>query len=745
MKKEKKKLNNQGAVLLFVICVVAMVSLIGSVLLIRTANARDAEEQERKANETFYKAEGGSNDLVGALEQISQDAVKMAFSDLMVNYTNLESEKDRRERYAKIFKQIVSEKINKSSSAQNLIRTALNMPLKDDEDTNDDDLDIKVDFGSVISGEFETDPDEKQKFTIKDVTFSYTENGSQTTIRTNINIEADVPKVGKAISNGSLCQFQDFALISGGNLEDPIERVSTQEKKIIGNTFVEKDLIVAGYTKSGTQKKPVTVSFVDSKKLLVKGNIIVKNGAQLNITNSKTNLNSGYGVWAKNLNVSSGGTLKVLANSYIADDLNLSGTDSTAIFNGDINLPVSYVGYNGGENASEKNSAITINTGKNINLDMSSLSNLVLRGNTYIQDKLWEETDVNGKTNDALNKLGVLQGESVAYKDMQAMYLVPSECLRSKQNPMIDSDYFKLSESEQKSMMLSMSFETQKGGNPYLFDLTPYLDSANPYVTRFSILSPAGETFVYFYLNFKSTVAASQFFTAYLETEKGTLVKDQVKNLASSKISLAKNNYTISNYFTLNKEVNSGYQYEEPTKEFSYITVESGKAKQRYNGLFSMFRFDAMTVIDEKYNVIEEAIVNKSVLESADTSLKKFSYNSGEGGSSKLRFYVVNGDLEVDAALFSEFNNEKGIILVNGEIDFTNAVNLDFTGLIIATGGVKLNTGMTIRSDEAVVTKLLQEKDVAKFFKGYSNDTDSSDTYVSSESVRISFENWRRN
>ena len=711
---KKLRHNQDGSALIFVIACISILSVFGSMLLVKTTNNRDMKEREKKAQAAFYAAESGSMEFASALETLCQDAVKTAFSDLMVEYTKLSTDTERSERFASVFQKILLDKLQKDNGAKELLENALGATSPVTVSMNPSDV------TTITSTEVTKKTD---TIVLKNVKFSFKDSsGNNTTITTDIKVDALIPDVKKGMVAGACAEFYDFALICGGNAFSLSG--SNNVQKVNGNVFIEKDLTV--------NQNSDNVSFLNADKFLVKGGINIDH-AKVKFDNTGIS-GIGKGIWAGNISIGESGNLNAKnCNVYVADDLTISGDKPTVEISG-----FEYVGYSGGMyNTADKNSAITINYAKDVKLDLSNLDNLVLRGSSYIEDKEWGNVAGAGEE----NKLGILQGESIAYKDMQAMYLVPSECTPQGQNPMLKAEFTELATEDIQAIL---DYDISSSYDGYSFVLRNYLNEDKPYVKRYVILDGGATEFVYLYLNFNNANAAKAYYQDYMKTYRGARIKEQIKNLNSatgkSSVKLAKANFTLSNMIQYYEQADGSMALQTIAPESSGIMTMNSKSKtaaQNFSGLFSFFRLDKVTVIPEGYEIIKEAVLADDI----STVLGGSSSFSKTVGSYK--FLVIDGNAETSDSSISAMNNKQGIILVDGDLTFNTGFN--FEGMILTTGDVKMNA-YDIKANKDIVLAMLDDDDVAKFFKGHgAGGASTNGSYVSTESIDISFDNWNRN
>lgn len=743
--------NNNGSALIFVIACLAIMSAVGTMLLVRTTNNREMKERERVANETFYKAETGSVEFAAALESVCETAVKNAFADLMVEYKKV-SDDDRNQRFANVFYKELENNL-KTSDTMKLLRNALGK-------ASDDDISVKV---SYKESDYMIDPaysgdSNNVGIILKNVEFTYTDSkGNNSKIKTDIKLTTKVPNVEEGMVSGPCAEFYDFALISGGTVSVP--NGGGSDKKINGNVFVEQDLVM----NTATTK---ALEITNAQKLLIKRDILLSNGSLLKISCTTAN-QLGAGLWARNLNVAKGSKFESSnTNVYLRDDLVLSGTGTNVKMTGSSN---EYIGYSynpqkaieNDQAESLYNSAITINGSQNVTLDLSGLDMLVLRGNSYIYDyNAFERT----KAADDTSKLvGILQGESLAYKDLQAMYLVPSECTPLKQNPCSATAFnAKVTNAtlNAEDIEAILDFDIADVYDHVSYKLRNYLNEEKPYVTRYVRLDGGGTEYVYLYLNFKGVNEARQFHTDYLNTTRGARIKELAKNLKSSNIKLPSKVYTLSDTFTyLTNEETNASTFSLGNFDSSGLVRMSNRsltANRNYSGLFSFFKLDYSTVLPDDYDVIAKAVLRKKdlqeIVQAAKETATDPSYFKPDNTLMENRTITANGEScilqvykgDITSAILNNngADNKKGIILVQGNINFDNGFT--FSGLVLATGNVKINN-VNLSANNDLVVAMLENEEVAKYFKGQGASGNNTNGYLSNKATKITFENWTKN
>lgn len=720
--------NNTGASLIFIIACIAVVTVVGLAVLVVTTQNREMKMLEGKAQETFYEADGISDELVIALESLAQEAAAEAYADLLLQYTVSEEEAAatgvsaksvRLTRYFDYFAGALKKKIEDAGSLQALFETA--MGISDAEA-----LGISIGCGGTV-----TEPEEievagdrvyRKNIRLKDVTFSFTAaDGYQTKIITDLVIRAKNPEGERTLGNPGKNHFAEYALLTPGSVTALLG--SGQPISINGSVYSGGTLALTSST--------VSMTIENAKQVLVKDTVTVDKAA-LTIKNNETEKYTG--VWAGGIDLKSGGALSIETNCYVADDLEIEGNGTSFVMSG---AGKEYVGYSGGVGDTADSSAITINKASDITLDLSGLERLCLTGNSYIKDEVWGNASLETSM-----KLGVLQGESVAYKEMQAAYLVPGECLKTGYNPMPKSD-FEACGGTVADCLINLRWLTKKNGVVTEWDLSRYLDATEPVVTRYVQFDGGTTVFVYLYLNFASEEAAAEYFREYMNTEQGAGIKAQMSRMdalgAGSVIKLAMNNYLLGNGIVYDA---GGLRLENPLltpEERARLIAGRITIKKRKESLFyGLHANAAVGTMGAGYDVVTDKLLNMETLRGEPAALV---YKQVAVGENRYDFYVYNG--EGSTCTITENANVNGIILVNGKLNIS-ATTFHVNGLVIATEGVEFTSGATLRANETVVNEMLSVQDVGKFFKGYGMAPEAGGT-ASSDAVEISFEEWKKN
>ncbi len=716
MKRSRIRKNNRGDSLILVIGCIALLSIIGVILLAKTLDNRNMKLAEEQAQTSFFGAESGSAEMVTVIETVAHEVIEDAFADMLIEYSLASTPQARKDRFSQFFSEKIKQELSGTNFQQQL-QAALGTTLTD----------LTVSCDDVVI-EAASEAAYTQKVRVKNAVFSYTTTGSKTTITTDICIEAKIPDVESGFNSGISCDFADFAIIT-----DDTTTVSTnQDFEVSGNVYIGSDLITTG--------SDVATKIKKAKKFLVKNEMIVEPGAQVWVDNGGLTFGDGEGIWAGGITVKKGLLNTENVNVYVVDDLSVEGKvypgqtgETKVVMKGSGS---EYVGFSGGASSlsnHQKSSAVTINEVSNLTLDLSELGNLYINGNSYIceDNSKWGNWD-SGSISSAE---GILQGETIAYKDMQAMYLYPGSCLPQGHNPIIGENV--------TVGTASMTFSFKGPSGTETLNLANYVDAANPYVTRTAVLDGGATVATYVYLNFASEAKAAQYVRDYLASSKGAGIKSQITNMGiSSMIKLPAQTITLSNalsYVGGTLEILPSAS----SSQLPMLNTTCLLAKQRYRGLFSTLRAETGVHVANNYKMVSHGIVNTDAFSllapGADIEVSMVDPVSN---AKTYKFYVHNGDLTITGSSdCDKYRDMNGILLVNGNL--TIAGNTKIKGLVLATKKVNVNQHLELTADATAVETLLTNDDVAKYFRVYGDTTGNG--YLSSESVKISFENWKRN
>lgn len=710
--------NNRGDSLILVIGCIALISILGVVLLAKSLDNQAMKQAEEKAQSSFFAADSSTAEMVTVLESMAQDAVEEAFSDMMIEYSLGDDGTGRMERYGDYFEASLKKALE-DKSLQDRLKEALEVTEL---------TDLEVEFtGTINPPEPSTEAGKTDVLRIPEVKFSYTADGLKTKITTDICVQAKIPNVEAGFQSGIHCDFSDFSLITDASTTVTDNQYMTMN----GNVYVGGSLSAGNVQKDNAGVVLVNepmglIQINNASKVLVHDDIRLEEAGEITVTNS-SQVEKGLGIWANGVDVRGGEFTTDKINLYVADDLTIGGTAPSVIMKGDAS---EYVGYSNGDSTLpnyRRSSAITINNSSDLILDLHELKRLVLSGVSYIRDDVWTDKTA-----------GVLQGESVAYKDMQSMYLFPGSCLTTRANPVLGNETIDVTS-------YTYTFPDPDGlHGESSINLEPFLNTSNPFITR-TIRADGGMTeATHVYLNFKDEKSAAEYVQLYMSTVLGEEIQDQVANLnknISSKILLAMENKTLFNAITYDGTTASMLPGVDLTNKIA-MEKECLGLKQKYRSLFSSLRTDGGSFVSSSYKLLKNGIIRDDLISPlAGGERENFPvYDSGLSAE-EYRFVLYKGDLDISSTT-SPYRNLKGILLVDGDLTLA-ATGVQIEGLVLVTGEVKVSAGATLTANAHIVDTMLADERVAKYFRSFAEET--SESFLSSESVSISFENWKKN
>lgn len=524
------KKHNKGSSLVFVIIAVAFVGILASILLNVTLINIETKGTDRAVKKNFYKTETVMDKLNITLENISGEAMRIAYVDLLTDYTkNVTNTTDQtkiQNQFAKVYIDKILEKIATSVAISvdpldntrmmlnggnydiDKIKNALNTDFSGESldkyiTTDPGDANLELYFnGNQVDGE--------KYLLLKNMRVKYFENtdgsnkDSEISTWITTDIKFSVP-VLRFEGGGTYPNFTEYAIIGDE------EVLSSGTAAVEGSLYAGKNGFNINSLADVTVKRK-------SANIITRGKVNVQQQASLTLgeENNLVNVYATDYVTSKSpaANSLQKATLRVYANSYIMDDLSLDAPYSDAYFGGG----GAYYGYSFNKDNTtdtkttldaEYSSAILIN-GRYSALDMSGMSSILLGGRAYISKYHQSNESYH------LPQKNILMGESLSVKSDQNFYLVSPEHLKEGcTNPMtwelyqakapdgeVLSDEITRPSSKLGKLLKS---GTGQGVVPFVYDIGSTSGNA---------------ALVYFYYNFKSQAAADTYFKKYCDKEE---------------------------------------------------------------------------------------------------------------------------------------------------------------------------------------------------------------------------------
>ena len=429
-RQRKGKLNNSGSTLMVVIVTIALISVLATVLMSMSYMNYNMKVTEYNSKKNFYSAEVVLDQINVGLQKEMSDSLEDAYVRSMQRYT-LDKDITRNENFANYYINELTGKL-RTAALDTQYQIA---PIDTDGDGVNDcglvhylDSTLQAAYASgalVIKSDTakmqsvavaKTNSEgavvyEAKGLVLYDLHISYTDaNDFTTVIETDIRLKT--PSL-TLVTKTAMPNVFDYCLVADSGLTGGTTGVTAT---IRGNIFAGND--TGSTTDLGGIVCPTAHNwtFDGETRVVSAGPLQVNHGATLEATDA-TNC------WVNNIvlpkyNTSTSGTLKLLGQTYVKDDLTIEGKGAQVTLAGD------YYGFGYGSTAKES-SAIILN-GKDAVLDMTGLNRLMLGGNAYIQTSqvTYNVNDEAGIT--ANNNVDILTGNALAVKTDQIAYLVPA-------------------------------------------------------------------------------------------------------------------------------------------------------------------------------------------------------------------------------------------------------------------------------------------------------------------------------
>lgn len=464
-------LNNRGAALVMVIVAMMFVGIVAAIALTLTVGNSKSTKATIDTSENFYSSENILNDLEMYLKKLATESATKAYADTLVEMKSGDDVDAKFEsKFADAIKASLLGKFTGNVDAENKLNLGLlqdicydRYDLKSNTEYNSHPekipVSIKIDPNNIIENPADN------KIVIKNVVISLKENGYESTITTDITFDARFPRTGTLDTSKDFgYNIDHYLLISGGSIkpngyaDSPMFIRGAMKGEYTGNIYAYKDFVIQ--TDDSVNVK--------SYNMIVGGDIIVDKaaGAVTNgnfsvgpIDNSAIIWSAGttYGtkLWIGNIKLYDGkATLQgnssksELVDTYLAGNLELNGKTSEfkAAECGEF-IGYSYDGTFADTSvagtSAPKSSAIILN-GLGAKLDMAGVNTLKLTGTAYTAISSLGNIDkyyASYKTATGLESLSFYtQGESITYRALQALYLVPGYCLTEIGHNPVEAD-----------------------------------------------------------------------------------------------------------------------------------------------------------------------------------------------------------------------------------------------------------------------------------------------------------------
>ena len=377
---KRRKLGDNGSVLVAVIIIVSIVGILAGSLFIMTMSNSQMKRVDRQSKDTFYSAETALDEITLGLQDNLAKSTREAYGYLLVNYlSDNVSQEERDKKFKKTVHDnliaVLEDQLSNPTPSQDDINAALITKLTSFLSIQDSSI-VKV---ASLNG-LEADPDYKY-ITFKSVEVDYSDKGYSNTIITDIKIIIPDAAFSVDLPYTSELPFGSYGIIAKDSI----------------NVDNHKSLSISGNMYSGNNGINVDSSgSIDAKSsyIITVGDIHISN------TNSSSEGDVSFGikrlgtsgavnVWAHNILVD--------ANNNSASGLHSKKNTDFSVTNGRVNvaddlmmnsyasrvkIDGSYFGFGSSLVNEEQSSSITIN-GRMANLDLSNCQSISILYQSY--------------------------------------------------------------------------------------------------------------------------------------------------------------------------------------------------------------------------------------------------------------------------------------------------------------------------------------------------------------------------
>lgn len=716
--KQDWKQNNDGASLVTVLVLVALLVIIVGVILTMTLMNYFMKEQNAQAQQNFYDAESALEEVRQGLILDLSDAAGMAYTKTLEQYENL-SQTEKQKYFQKICYEKLCQTLETSDSPKagkhyyDLAHLESFFTNTKAETLSD---------GSVVGASIETATaddagtgqrqenrlnEEADGIVLKNVKVSYVDRKhNKTTISTDIFLA--YPNIDFSNAD-TLENIVFYSLIAQKNYK----QLGAGETRLTGNAFLgnESAEIRNGSLVAASEDQSIL-------RLIAGGDLSVDNAG---LSCQQTEL------WAQNVTLSRGADWQVTSgNSYLQNDLvlndNASANMSGSLFAyGDPPALAEAASLSKDKvNASpaDYSSSIIIN-GKNARLDLGGLQALYLAGVSYINTK--------GAA------FSVATGQSVMTKGDQKAYLIPGEVIgagyqNGGANPMTAKQWEDLCKEiafakgyEDASQVTEADVLSYDKTIPGIGESLQTLGAQNGY-DRVAMQVNGLGTLYYFFMKFDSQEDRNAFTRKYYQKAANYhALADNISYYVGNQIVMPEDlSDTHYFYFQGNALVTGSENFLIPDSlQEQAQSTEATQNRQEKERQFAD-RFAALKIhLSKDYARLTDTQKERSLFQNlvaTDQISRDHAFVTTDG----IGAVVVAGDYSIsdknDKNSLSHVKDSQGIQHADAKVQLVIAtgdvtVKRDFSGLVICGGTLTVESGCDLKRDIGAVTSLLQAKD----------------------------------
>ena len=727
MKRQCILRDNKGASLVMVLVAMLFVGIIASIALTITVGNTKSTKASIDTSENFYSSESVLDDLEMYLKKLATSAATEAYGKTLAgSLTDIEGD------FTNNFKEIFIDVLTGTdgvftSYAEEDANDTSKMVIRADFVKNQisfnrpGNITIKYDKDSF------SDPDSITYPTLKGVEIIYIDaDGYETKLTTDITFRAQLPSTDTADTSGEFTYDIDhFVMMAGGSIKPSGsgDTMSSISGDYTGNIYAQNNFIVN--TDNATTDDWINLR---SQYILVGGNINVLGRMTVKPIGDSTIVYEGPGtkigaeVWTNSILLNS--TNAEVSTGRVSDPDDTSNYLNTDVYlKGSLELNGAkskytavggrLYGYSEDGNAvitggRPESSSIILN-GLGAQLDLSALGSLRIAGKAYTAlpdlDGIDELYDFyNGEGAEPTNLTYFTQGESITYRAVQALYLIPGDYIAGVgHNPMKKSEFASITAN---SINPPKTIFGEAGTSGYLLNAGKFKSQVVRYLN--------GDDYVYLFWDFKDTDAAVDYFNKVTVHDSDPDTADgRYYDLVLKQFSMMNADNGCIKLPTDTKTNGNALKYS--AKTFGKVTASSA-GLSGYDGYFKgmMSNLDSSSSLsdpnliknmlpgfcekDDDGNYTHPAATSfngaiQGPLDYFDKSGRHHTSDSVEGASGAIgaNYWLKTGP---NVTISSIDDSYTYIIITPGNVTFSDACTGSFRGMIIAGGNITLPDDM---------------------------------------------------
>ncbi len=688
----KFKNDNNGSAIVLVIVALAMVGILAVTIMWMSMTNYNMKATDKGNKQGFYSSETVLEQIKAGLEEDASWAAARAYAYILTKDYSATSMADRDYEFKKEYQNYFVKRVADSTDPTKYDLTHLHSFI---------DPAAGVQLGSVSSGTI------RQLSSTSGNKFVHSYSSDLMKLE-GIHLEyTDVDSVGgeyvSRIDTDIIIMVPDVAFTQTAVLPNVFEYALIADTKLV-NSNTGAGNTIKGNFYAGDEGIDLLNSLTVSSANMVISKGDVKIGTDvLSQAGSKMTIMGEPGatnteLWANDISLGKGTELNTnKVDTYIADDLSLMGKKAKVVMTG----TGKYYGYGNSDSEARKSSAIVIN-GIGSQVDIDSLEKVVLLGRTFISVPSVDQITLSANTQD------FAMGESLAVKGEQVAFLVPDSCL---------------------SYVDTVSNNAVAMPNPYIKSLYPAdkdgdgtpdhniivnLSSLSSYVSMngFSPVYPAGSDLAYIYMQM-SGEKANEYYRNYYKNNLERLDNYFLVYAGTGKIELpaGSNVSADANFLTALKTDSTVADTNiiSNTNSQLYMAnlesgVDAGRADEMNNEYTTKKKYLCAKLV--KQGLTPTELANKlydnlilrddvlSLIDLNDSAHEKVEFVATSGGSNYKAVFAKNDPTDASNTPYNCNDSSIRVLVVDGDVE----VNTDFTGLMIASGTVKINGGHSITS-----------------------------------------------